>query len=123
MYLGNKLKKKEIQDYVRTNSGGLLYEPYNKGEFRIKNPVNKYAWCDSEPIVYIKEKYMIIPLSIDFDGETWKTDWSSDFNINYHILPEKMVYEIINNIILAIKDCIVESKKMDIEKDFNNDEK
>ena len=123
MYLGNKLKKKEIQDYVRTNSGGLLYEPYNKGEFRIKNPVMKYAWCDSEPIVYIKEKYMNIPLSIDFDGETWKTDWSSDFKINYHILPEKMVYEIINNIILAIKDCIVESKKMDIEKDFKNDEK
>ena len=46
MYLGNKLKKKEIQDYVRTNSGGLLYEPYNKGEFRIKNPVKKYAWCE-----------------------------------------------------------------------------
>lgn len=36
MYLGNKLTKKEIQDYVRTNSGGLLYEPYHKGEFRIK---------------------------------------------------------------------------------------
>jgi hypothetical protein len=31
-----------------------------------------------------------------------------------------MVYEIINNIILALKDCIVESKKMDIEKDFTN---
>lgn len=29
-------------------------------------------------------------------------------------------YEIINNIILALKDCIVESKKMDIEKDFIN---
>lgn len=123
MYLGNKLKKKEIQDYVRTNSGGLLCEPYNKGEFRIKNPVKKYAWCDAELVIVVKDKYMNIPLSIDFDGETWKTDWSSDFHINYHILPEKMVYEIINNIILAIKDCIVESKKMNIEKDFNNDEK
>lgn len=123
MYLGNKLTKKEIQDYVRTNSGGLLYEPYHKGEFKIKNPVKKYSWCDSEPIMYIKDKYMIIPLSIDFDGKTWKTDWSSDYHINYHILPEKIVYEIINNIILAIKDCIVESKKMNIEKDFNNDEK
>ncbi len=75
MYLGNKLKKKEIQDYVRTNSGGLLYEPYGKGEFRIKNSVKKYSWCESEPIIYIKDKYMNIPLSIDFDGKTWKTDW------------------------------------------------
>lgn len=125
MFLGNKLTKKEIQDYVRTNSGGLLYEPYGKGEFRIKNPVKKYDWCESEsePIIYIKDKYMNIPLSIDFDGKTWKTDWGADYHINYHILPEKIVYEIINNIILAIKDCIVESKKMDIEKDFNNDEK
>ena len=124
MFLGNKLTKKEIQDYVRTNSGGLLYEPYGKGEFRIKNPVKKYSWCESEePIIYIKDKYMNIPLSLDFDGKTWKTDWGADCHINYHILPAKIVYEIINNIILAIKDCIVESKKMDIEKDFNNDEK
>ena len=123
MYLGNKLKKKEIQDYVRTNSGGLLYEPYGKGEFRIKNPVKKYAWCESEPVIDVKDKYITYPINIDFDGKTWKTDWSPEYHINYHILTEKMVYEIINNIILAIKDCIVESKKMDIEKDFNNDEK
>lgn len=123
MYLGNKLKKKEIQDYVRTNSGGLLYEPYNKGEFRIKNPVKKYAWCESEPVIDVKDKYITYPINIDFDGKTWKTDCSKEYHINYHILPEKMVYEIINNIIIAIKDCIVESKKMDIEKDFNNDDK
>lgn len=120
MYLGNKLKKKEIQDYVRTNSGGLLYEPYTKGEFRIKNPVKKYAWCESEPVIDVKDKYITYPINIDFDGKTWKTDWSAEYHINYHILPEKILYEIINNIILAIKDCIVESKKMDIEKDFIN---
>ena len=125
MFLGNKLKKKEIQDYVRTNSGGLLYEPYGKGEFRIKNPVKKYSWCESESelVIEVKDKYITYPINIDFDGKTWKTDWSSEYHINYHILPEKILYEIINNIILAIKDCIVESKKMDIEKDFNNDEK
>jgi hypothetical protein len=120
MYLGNKLTKKEIQDYVRTNSGGLLYEPYHKGEFRIKNPVREKYYLQSEPVIDVKDKYITYPINIDFDGKTWNTDWSSEYHINYHILPEKMVYEIINNIILALKDCIVESKKMDIEKDFIN---
>ena len=118
MYLGNNLTKKEIQDYVRTNAGGLLYEPYHKGEFRIKNPVKKYSWNDSSPIIDVKDKYITYPIDIDFDGKTWNTDWSSEYHINYHILPENMVYEIINNILHALKDCIVEGKKMDIEQDF-----
>lgn len=121
MFLGNKLTKKELQDYVRTNSGGLLYEPYHKGEFRIKNVVKKYAWAESEAVIDVKEKYITFPIAIDFDGKTWNTDWSSEYHINYHILPEKMVYEIINNIILAIKKCVVESKKLEIVKDFINE--
>ena len=45
MYLGNKLTKKEIQDYVRTNSGGLLYEPYHKGGFsKVITKLNKFHY-------------------------------------------------------------------------------
>lgn len=118
MLIGNKLTKKKLQDYVRKTAGNLFFEEYKTGEFSLKNPNPKYAWATAEPILDVKDKYITYPIEIEFDGDTWNNDWSQEYHLNYHIIPEKMVYEIINLIILDVKKCIAESKKTNINKDF-----
>lgn len=118
MLIGNNLTKKKLQDYVRKVAGNLFYEPYKKGEFCLRNPVKTYPWMDSEPIIDVKDKYITYPKEIEFDGKTWNNDWSQEYHLNYHIIPEKMVYEIIDLIILDVKKCIAESKKTNINEDF-----
>lgn len=118
MLIGNNLTKRQLQDYVRKTAGNLFFDEYNTGEFSLKNPNPNYVWNDAEPILDVKDKYITYPIEIEFDGDTWNNDWSKAYRLNYHIIPEKMVYEIINYIILNVKKCIAESKKTNINKDF-----
>lgn len=117
MLLGNNLNKSILQEYVRNNSLGLLYEPY-KGEFKIKNPNTQFFYDKYYSIIDVKKLYLTVATEISYENQIWKTKFSDKNTINYHVIPEQTVYDIINNIILAIKKCLVESKKLDIIKDF-----